>query len=128
MVTDRLFDAQTDYNLLEVSLSKDEHHTTTRPEFFTEPGTVTKVYEDQQGPIMFVRGTPALRLDIQYVDNDDFERNKAAMIEGFPAFVERARVNGWKELIFNTQSRALRIFCKRQFGFKESQGELRKHI
>lgn len=124
MVTDRLLE-ESDLPLLELSLSKDEHHTTTTPEFFTEPGTITKVYEDELAPILFVRGTPVLRLDIQYVSNDDFERNKTAMLEGFPSLAQKAKEHGFKEIVFNTRSRALSVFCKRHFGFKESQGELR---
>lgn len=128
MITDRMFDAEQDFNLLELSLSKDEHHKTTTPEFFTEPGTLTKVYEDEQGPILFVRGTPVLRLDIQYVSNEDFARNKTAMLEGFPALAQKARENGFKEIAFQTNSRVLARFCKHNFGFEESQGELRKFL
>lgn len=126
MVTDRMFDAEQDFSLLELSLSKDEHHTSTTPEFFLEPGTITKVYEDEKGTILFVRGTPILRLDIQYVSNEDFQRNKQAMLDGFPALVQRAREHGFKEIMFQTNSRVLARFCKHNFGFAESQGELRK--
>lgn len=127
MITDRLL-REDDLALLEFSLDKDEHHKGTPPEFFVQPGTITKVYEDEHGPVLFVRGAKALRLDIQYVDNDDTERNKAAMLAGFDGLVEKARENGFTEVIFNTNSRALRIFCKRNFGFVESDGELRKYI
>lgn len=126
-MTDRLFE-DADLPLLELSLSRDEHHKGTEPEFFKQYGTITKVYEDENGPILFVRGAKALRLDIQYVDNDDSERNKKAMIEGFPALIAKAKAHGFSEVIFNTNSRALRVFCKRNFGFAESDGELRKYI
>jgi hypothetical protein len=128
MITDRVFRPDEDMNLLELSLAKDEHHKGTPAEFFNQYGTVTKVYEDDNGPVLFVRGAKALRLDIQYVDNDDHERNKAAMLAGFDGLVEKAKANGFTEIVFNTNSRALKIFCKREFGFKESDGELRKHI
>lgn len=125
MITDRMFE-NTDLPLLETSLAFDKHHTTTKPEFFTQEGTVCKVYEDENGPILFVKGTPVLRLDIQYVSNEDFERNKQAMLDGFPELVKRARANGFKEIMFQSDVRALKIFCKRNFGFTESSGELRK--
>lgn len=128
MITDRLFNPEQDFSLLELSLAKDKHHTNTKPEFFTESGTMTKTYEDEDGPILFVRGTPVLRLDIQYVSNEDFMRNKAAMIEGFPALAQRAKEHGFKEIIFQTDSKILARFCKQSFGFVESQGELRKHL
>ncbi len=127
MVTDRLLEDK-DLALLELSLDKDEYHKTTTPEFFLEPGTLTKVYEDELNPILFVRGTPVLRLDIQFVSNEDFERNKKAMLEGFPPLVEKARENGFKEISFQSSNRALKLFVRRHFGFYESEGEMRKLI
>lgn len=127
MITDR-FLKESDLTLLEFSLAKDEHHQGTPPEFFVQPGTLTKVYEDEKGPVLFVRGAKALRLDIQYVDNNDTERNKAAMLAGFDSLADKAKANGFTEVIFNTNSRALKIFCKRHFGFTESDGELRKYL
>lgn len=125
MVTNRIME-DSDLNLLETSLAADTEHVGTTPEFFTEPGTLCSVYEDGQGPVLFVRGTPVLRLDIQYVSNGDIERNKQAMLEGFPALAQRAREHGFKEVIFQTNSRALKIFVRRNFGFTESGGEMRK--
>jgi hypothetical protein len=127
MITDRFFEGS-DLPLLELSLARDEHHKGTPTEFFIQPGTVTKVYEDGEGPILFVRGAKALRLDIQYVSNDDHERNKAAMLAGFDGLAQKAKQNGFSEIIFNSNSRALKIFCKRNFGFQESDGELRKYL
>lgn len=125
MVTDRLYE-DADYDLLDLSLSKDEHHTTTKPEFFTEPGTVCKVYEDEAGPILFVKGSPVLRLDIQFVDNAD-RRNMKAMLEGLPPLAQKARDNGFKEIVFNTSSPLLKAFCIKRFGFELTEGdELRK--
>lgn len=127
MVTDRLLE-ESDLSLLELSLSQDEYHTETAPEFFLEPGTATKVYEDESGPILFVKGTPALRIDIQFVDNNDARRNIKCMSEGFPPLAAKARENGFKEVIFNTSNPLLKAFCIKRFGFVESEGELRKFI
>lgn len=126
-ITDR-FLHEGDYTLLELSLAKDEHHLGTPPEFFVQPGTIAKVYEDDKGPVLFVRGAKALRLDIQFVDNEDSERNMNAMLGGFDGLEKKAKENGFTEIIFSTNSRALAIFCKRRFGFFEERGELRKHI
>lgn len=127
MITDRWLQAE-DLPALAASLAKDEYHKNTTPDFFLQPGTACKVYEDEKGPIMFVRGTKALRMDIQFFDNNDSERNREVMITQFPAFVEKVKEHGFTELIFCTDSRALRAFCKRQFKFKEVEGELRKFI
>jgi hypothetical protein len=127
MVTDRFMEAS-DAPLLARSLANDEHHRSTPPEFFTAPGTICKVYEDELGPICFVRGTKALRLDIQYVDNADKKRNMTAMLEGFDRLAKNAASHGFTEIIFQTNSPLLRKFCVKAFGFYEYEGELRKHL
>lgn len=127
MITDRWLGLE-DYNLLALSLAQDEHHKGTQPEFFTQLGTVCKVYEDEQGPICFVRGAKALRLDIQYVDNNDRRRNMAAMLGGFEELAASARENGFTEIIFQSNNPLLKAFCVKRLGFVESDGELRKKI
>lgn len=127
MVKDRWL-ALEDMSLLASSLALDENHKGTEPEFFAQLGTVCKVYEDEAGPICFVRGAKALRLDIQYVNNKDRKRNMAAMLEGFEALAIKARENGFTEIIFQTNNPMLRLFCRKRFGFVESDGELRKFL
>lgn len=127
MVKDRFIETA-DLPLLALSLAKDEEHKKTEPEFFTASGSVCKVYEDELGPICFVRGTKALRLDIQYVDNKDKKRNIAAMLGGFDALAAKARENGFTEIIFQSNNPLLKKFCVKAFGFVESDGELRKFI
>ena len=127
MITNRLI-AEEDYELLQESLAQDEHHNDTPPEFFYQIGSLTQVYEDEQGPILFCRAVKALRLDIQFLDNEDAKRNMAAMIEGYPVMEEKARENGFTEIIFQTNSNLLGWFCKKRFGFEVSNGELRKQI
>ena len=127
MVTDRFLETR-DLPLLALSLAKDEIHKGTEPEFFTQPGTVCKVYEDEIGPICFVRGTKALRLDIQYVSNDDTKRNMKAMLGGFDKLADKARENGFTEIVFQSNSPLLKKFCIKAFGFYEYEGELRKHL
>lgn len=125
MVNDRFIDA-TDLPLLTLSLARDEQHKGTEPEFFTAPGAVCKVYGDEQGPILFARASKALRLDLQYVDNKDVKRNMKAMLGGFDALAQKARENGFLEIIFNTNSEMMRRFCIKRLGFTDSPGELRR--
>lgn len=124
MITDRLMEDR-DLPLLELSLSQDEHHVGTEPDFFIQPGTITKVYEDESGPVLFARASAVMRIDIQYVSNEDVERNKAVMLQEFPKLAARAKENGYSEIIFNTKSRALKLFVRRYFHFEESDGEMR---
>lgn len=127
MTSDRLLE-QADYPLLAESLARDQYHTATKPEFFFQPGTSCKVYEVDGKPVMFVRGAKALRLDIQFVDNEDDEHNRQVMLEQFAQFAERAKANGFTELVFNSESPALKAFCRRYFKFREVDGELRKFL
>lgn len=127
MITDRFIELQ-DLNLLQLSLADDIYHHGTTVDFFTAPGSVCKVYEDEEAPIMFVRGAKALRVDIQYMDNTDVRRNMKCMLAGFPPLVEKAKENGFTEIIFNSDHQLLREFCVRRLGFIPSSGELRKEI
>jgi hypothetical protein len=116
---------ETDLPLLELSLELDEYHTTTQTEFFMEPGTLTKVYEDENGPGIFVKGSPVLRLDLQFVDNKDNRRNLKIMMAGFPPLMQKAREMGYKEISFQSDVPVLKAFCTKHFGFVESSGEMR---
>lgn len=119
---------QEDRPLLEDSLSKDEFHKTTTADFFYSPEAVCSVQEDENGPVFFLRATKALRLDIQFVDNLDKERNAKAMLERIDSIVEQARLAGFTELVFCSDSPGLMAFCRRKMKFKEVNGELRKFI
>lgn len=125
MVTDRLYEAG-DELLLTASIEADEHHKGTPASFFTEPGAVCKVYEDERGPICFVRGSKALRLIVQFKDNNDIKRNLKAIVAGIPDIADKARQNGFTEIVFDTANPALASFCKKRFGFVEHEGELRR--
>lgn len=124
MMTSRPIDP-TDKELLHASLTDDRYHTTTTTDFFYAPGSVCNVYEDEQGPVLFCRGSKALRLDIQFVNNRDFRRNRDVLINGFPNMMEKARANGFTEIIFCSNSPLLVRFCKHTLGFTDVDGELR---
>lgn len=118
-----------DAALLAESLAKDTFHKDTPVKFFYAPGSMSLMYEDEQGPVFVVRGTKALRLDIQFLDNRDFERNRKTLEDQFPGFVEKARENGFTELVFTSDSPLLRRFFKqKRYGFVECEGELRKFL
>jgi hypothetical protein len=134
MIFDRLMVPE-DLPILEMSLAQDQHHVGTTADFFMMDGTVTKVYEDEHGPIMFVRGSvirrfdkKVLRLDIQYVSNEDGKRNARAMFAGFDILSQRAKDHGFEELYFTSNNPLLIAFCTKRFGFVESNGELRKTL
>ena len=119
MVTSRRLEAL-DYELLLSSLQKDKYHRDTTTMFFVEPKTICNVYEDTSGPILFLRGKAegtTLRLDIQFVSNDDHRRNLKAMVIGFPLLVENARQSGFEKVYFESETPALVAFSQKRLGF-----------
>lgn len=123
---------ESDYFLLEEALAKDTHHTGTNADFFYEQGTVCSAFEDELGVVMFVRGNAlseeSLRLDIQFMDNMDFRRNRRVLLECFHIFADNCKKNGWKELVFFSASPLLIKFCVKHFGFENADGVLRKQL
>lgn len=118
-----------DRKLLEESIGRDSYHKdTTTADFFYSPTAICTVQEDDNGPVFFLRATKALRLDIQFVDNLDKERNAAAMLERLESVVEQAKQAGFTELVFCSDSPGLMAFCKRKMKFKKVNGEMRKFI
>lgn len=125
MIQDRWLEPS-DEPILTASIEADEHHKGTPASFFAAPGTISKVYEDEDGPICFVRGSKALRLVVQFKDNSDSKRNLKAILAGIPDIAEKAKQNGFTEIVFDTANPALAGFCKKRFGFVEHEGELRR--
>lgn len=103
---------------LGMSLAQDEHHYMTPIDFFKQEGTITKVYEDEQGPICFARVTKSLRIDIHFMDNDNRFSNARVLRESFPALVKQAKENGFTEIVFTTNVPALAQFCEKVFGYE----------
>lgn len=127
MITERFLE-EYDFPLLEMSLADDEFHQDTKPDFFTAPGTLTKVYETDDKVTCFVRGSVALRLDIQWTNNKDGKTNMRVMLECFPQLVEQAKAQGFTEITFQSDNELLRRFCIKRLGFRASGNELRKDI
>ncbi len=127
MITSRQIEPS-DRTILSNSLAHDDTHIHTDPEFFYAPGSVCNVYEDELGTVLFCRGAKALRLDVQFVFNEDFTRNRNMLLKGFPAMEAKAKAAGFTELIFFSNSPLLIRFCTQQLGFRPVAGELRKLI
>ena len=125
MITSRYI-TKDDYTLLANSIASDEYHKETTPDFFYEDNTVCSVFEDEDGPVLFVKATPftfdsivAIQFDIQYVKNEDAKRNMRAMLAGFPIIEDRARSTGFAGFLFQSESPLLRKFCVKRLGFYE---------
>ena len=134
MITSRYLQAN-DYELLSSSLANDEYHSDISPVFFVEPDTITLVYEDNKGPVMFVRGKGVIEdnkknlwLTVQYVSNADGKRNLRTMLIGFPALAEKAKTNGFAEIKFNSYAPLLRKFCITRLGFIEAADDTLRYL
>jgi hypothetical protein len=132
MITNRLLQVE-DYPLLLSSMEQDEYHYVS-PLFFVEDGTITSVYEDDKGPVMFVRGKgflenndQILQLDIQYVSNHD-KRNLKVMSYGFPELAAKAKINGFSEIRFNSSVGVLRKFCIKKLGFEAADEQMLRFV
>jgi hypothetical protein len=127
MITSRAITPD-DFIFLENSLKDDEFHKDTPPEFFYEDGTITNIYSDEKGIVLFLRGKPfikeelgvkAIWLDIQFYSNKDYKRNLKVMLEGLPLLAKSASKNGFTAFIFESDVPLLRKFCIRRLGFTE---------
>lgn len=132
MVTNRYLEPA-DYEALAHSLAMDKHHSNTPLEFFTQTGTVCSVYEDDKGIVLFARGevielinpetalmVKVLKLDLQFMSNNDAKRNMRTMLEGFPRLAILAKNNGFDVVAFESDVELLRQFCIRRLGFESS--------
>lgn len=125
MITNRFIEEK-DCTILASSLEHDEFHQDTKLDFFLEEGTVCSVYEDEDGPILFVRGKPIIlptfkliQLDIQFINNLDGKRNMKAMLYGLPELEIKAKENGFEGFYFYSNVPLLRKFAVKRLGFKE---------
>lgn len=119
-----VFVMSNDMQALETALAVDTYHPGTTPEFFTAPNTTCFVFENDKGPVLFVRGTSALRVDLCFTDNEDIETNKEALLQGIEILKTRAKDNGYTELVGYSNSLKLMQFFKNQ-DFEVVAGEMR---
>jgi hypothetical protein len=117
MVTDRLLE-ETDEQWLADSLAKDVHHQGTTVAFFQQEGTMSRVFSDEQGPICVARCSKSLRIDIQFLDNEDRKRNAKVLAAGIEGVTAAAKAAGYSELVFTTSNPKLAAFCEHAFGYE----------
>src|SRR5271154_1018078 len=103
MVTDRLLE-ETDEDQLGLSLATDVHHQYTTVDFFKQEGTMTRVFEDEQGTVCFARCSKSLRIDVQFLDNTAKKRNAQVLSAGFDSVAAAAKSAGYNELVFTTSN------------------------
>ena len=123
LVTHR-FITETDVPNLKESLENDPYHYATPVSFFLETGTVCSVYYLDDDLVFYIKGTPIehdgwniLKLDIQFVDNNDFRKNIKTMTDGLEELAIRSYINGFDVICFESVAPHLRNFCIKRLGF-----------
>lgn len=115
---------ETDKSLLAVMIANDEHHKdTTTPAFFFEEGTKCLVYEQEEHRL-FARLSNALRLDLQFNNNDKLF-NAKTILAHFSGLMKWAKDKGFSEIIFCSNSPELIAFMQKRFGFESLTNEYR---
>lgn len=121
---------EADYERLMAWIAADaDHRGRVQPEFFfkEEPGVECMVVEKDGEIKFFFRLLRALRVDIQFGPSQTKEEkaeNAAVLQDGFEWLMQMAQESGFRQVTFESESRELKAFTKRRFGFKESPHEL----
>jgi len=120
-----------DLPMLQRALDQDQfEHLETKN--FTMDSAYSIVYEDEQGPIGILRYTKEsycrLRLVTVWCNNQDRKRNAASVIQAIADTVRKCKTNGYKEIVFCTQSPSLARFCMDRLGFVAEKDEYVLHV
>lgn len=113
---------ESDRTLLAQWIAADEFHKDISTDLFFEPGTETLVFVDEYGPILFVNLAKAIRSFVQFAPEAE-ARTRVALPEAFNFVAQRGKKAGFREIIFESLSRPLILFCRRYLGFHKSPNE-----
>lgn len=108
-------------------MAADEYHKNSSPDLFFDVDTETIVFEDGNGPVLYVNLSRVLRAFVQFAPNGE-ERTRVALPEAFAFVKERARKSFFRELIFESVSPKLIAFCRKRLGFKKSSDEFKAYL
>jgi hypothetical protein len=75
-------------------------------------------YEDEFGPVVALKTSNVVRVDIQFLTRDKL-RNANALIAGFYNYVRILSQRHVTEIIFNTESEDVAKFFMKRFHFRE---------
>ena len=110
---------ENDLPTLQKALDNNEFHPGQTVSDYVGVGKHTIVYEDEQGPVGYLRYTKTLRLVVTWTDNKDEKRNAESIIAAVNDSVKLAKGNGFTEIIFESESPKVIAFCK-LLGFQRS--------
>lgn len=111
-----------DRALLAEWMQADPFHRGYSPQLFFEDGMESMIFEDEQGPILFVALSKAVRAFVQFAPGER-ERSREALPKAFAFVASEARKGKFHEIIFESKSLPVIRFCKKRLGFRESPNE-----
>jgi hypothetical protein len=78
-------------------------------------------YEDESGPVVALKTTNVVRVDIQFLTQDKL-RNANALVAGFYQYIGVLRNRKVNEVVFSTQSPEVAHFMQKRFHFRSIGG------
>jgi hypothetical protein len=108
----------TDRPLLDAAAEADPYHRAAGLKGSHWAGEDSIFYEDGTGPVVALKTTSVVRVDVQFLTQDK-ERNGRALVEGFYTYLGILHRRGVKEVIFNTESPEVAHFFTKRFHFRE---------
>lgn len=127
MITEKVFE-DGDLSLLLQNTNSSSIDEQTLRDFANTPRTATTTFGDDDGPLILVRGSKSLRLNFAIPILPDMRRAALLLIGAISRVIERARENGFTELLIECEDSQLRHIAVKDFGFTEFGDGLRKHL
>lgn len=116
-----------DRPMLEKWIADDPEHVGVSADFFYAPNTTGYVFEDEHGPVLILRASRCLRIDMQFQQNQA-ERTAKTLKWGCAWLEDKAKRAGFVEMAFESMFPPLMRFCTRHLGFKAQKGDFIKDI
>ena len=112
-----------DVDLLKEEITKDPVHSkdpTFNAGIFVDPDGQSIVFEDNEGPVMFVNMRREIRLTIQFRESVSKERLRECFKKYIPIFAAASKKAGFSAFTYTTENKALAWFL-RSFGFRKEE-------
>jgi hypothetical protein len=114
----------------QLTSADEEHRERMNADFFLQllPGEDAWAVEDPQGVVvLYFKTQAAARIHMQFVV-EDRELNRDILTKGMQWLEGMLLQNNFREMLFDTKGRELRLMAKRRLGFKDSPEDLSKPL
>lgn len=114
---------ESDRELLARAIAADPYHADTdSADFYYQPNTRCLVYEDELGPIFFLRLSSVLWMHTTFV-GENKERIGRAIVTQFPGLIQQAKQAKYAQIAYKSLSKSLVDFCRKYLGFSHCDAE-----